>query len=101
MVPIENYGVKCMSMGLLVETDAAFVWRGPMVCLPCYQCLLEDAFVLTLFYLSNVNGLVCMIFTLMGGPCQSNKNEKIMDITYIHTHTHTHTQGDVKIWYVT
>ncbi|KAF3972429.1 hypothetical protein CMV_004054 [Castanea mollissima] len=31
MVPIENYGVKCMSMGLLVETDAAFVWRGPMV----------------------------------------------------------------------
>jgi len=49
MVPIENYGVKCMSMGLLVETDAAFVWRGPMVCLPCYQCLLEDAFVLTPF----------------------------------------------------
>ncbi|XP_075641445.1 iron-sulfur protein required for NADH dehydrogenase, mitochondrial isoform X1 [Castanea sativa] len=31
MVPIENYGVKCMSMGLLVETDAAFVWRGPMI----------------------------------------------------------------------
>ncbi|KAK7842603.1 iron-sulfur protein nubpl [Quercus suber] len=35
MVPIENYGVKCMSMGLLVETDAAFVWRGPMVCREC------------------------------------------------------------------
>ena len=51
MVPIENYGVKCMSMGLLVETDAAFVWRGPMVCLPCYQCLLEDAFVLTPFFI--------------------------------------------------
>uniref|UniRef100_A0A2N9I8Q9 MIP18 family-like domain-containing protein n=1 Tax=Fagus sylvatica TaxID=28930 RepID=A0A2N9I8Q9_FAGSY len=31
MVPIENYGVKCMSMGLLVDTDAPFVWRGPMV----------------------------------------------------------------------
>ncbi|KAG6719021.1 hypothetical protein I3842_04G182200 [Carya illinoinensis] len=31
MVPIENYGIKCMSMGLLVDTDAAFVWRGPMV----------------------------------------------------------------------
>ena len=40
-----------MSMGLLVETDAAFVWRGPMVCLPCYQCLLEDAFVLTPFFI--------------------------------------------------
>lgn len=32
MIPIENYGVKCMSMGLLVDADAAFVWRGPMVC---------------------------------------------------------------------
>ena len=32
MVPIENYGVKCMSIGLLVEKDAPLVWRGPMVC---------------------------------------------------------------------
>ncbi|KAA8543337.1 hypothetical protein F0562_021168 [Nyssa sinensis] len=31
MVPIENYGVKCMSMGFLVEKDAPIVWRGPMV----------------------------------------------------------------------
>ncbi|XP_022995177.1 iron-sulfur protein NUBPL isoform X1 [Cucurbita maxima] len=31
MVPIESYGVKCMSMGLLVENNAALVWRGPMV----------------------------------------------------------------------
>ncbi|KAJ7972694.1 Cytosolic Fe-S cluster assembly factor NBP35 [Quillaja saponaria] len=31
MIPIENYGVKCMSMGLLVDKDAAIVWRGPMV----------------------------------------------------------------------
>ncbi|KAB1208876.1 Iron-sulfur protein NUBPL [Morella rubra] len=31
MVPVENYGIKCMSMGLLVQTDDAFVWRGPMV----------------------------------------------------------------------
>ncbi|XP_010434397.1 PREDICTED: iron-sulfur protein NUBPL-like isoform X2 [Camelina sativa] len=28
---VENYGVKCMSMGLLVEKDAPLVWRGPMV----------------------------------------------------------------------
>lgn len=32
MIPKENYGVKCMSMGLLVEKDAPIVWRGPMVC---------------------------------------------------------------------
>jgi ATP-binding protein involved in chromosome partitioning len=32
MIPIENYGVKCMSMGFLVEKDAPIVWRGPMVC---------------------------------------------------------------------
>ncbi|CAL9023614.1 unnamed protein product [Prunus brigantina] len=31
MVPLESYGVKCMSMGLLVAKDASLVWRGPMV----------------------------------------------------------------------
>ncbi|XP_010538598.1 PREDICTED: iron-sulfur protein NUBPL [Tarenaya hassleriana] len=31
MIPVENHGVKCMSMGLLVEKDAPIVWRGPMV----------------------------------------------------------------------
>ncbi|CAL1376309.1 unnamed protein product [Linum trigynum] len=31
MIPIENYGVRCMSMGFLVEQDAPIVWRGPMV----------------------------------------------------------------------
>ncbi|KAG4186717.1 hypothetical protein ERO13_A08G060900v2 [Gossypium hirsutum] len=31
MIPIENYGVKCMSMGFLVDKDAPIVWRGPMV----------------------------------------------------------------------
>ncbi|MBA0708775.1 hypothetical protein Golax_023867, partial [Gossypium laxum] len=30
MIPIENYGVKCMSMGFLVDKDAPIVWRGPM-----------------------------------------------------------------------
>lgn len=33
MIPIENYGVRCMSMGSLVEEGAAIVWRGPMVCI--------------------------------------------------------------------
>ncbi|XP_057512210.1 iron-sulfur protein required for NADH dehydrogenase, mitochondrial [Actinidia eriantha] len=32
MIPIENHGVKCMSMGFLVgEKYAPIVWRGPMV----------------------------------------------------------------------
>ncbi|CAA2954649.1 iron-sulfur NUBPL [Olea europaea subsp. europaea] len=31
MIPIENYGVKCMSMGSLVAESEALVWRGPMV----------------------------------------------------------------------
>ena len=31
MLPIENYGVKCMSMGFLVEEDTPMIWRGPMV----------------------------------------------------------------------
>ncbi|GER29705.1 cytosolic Fe-S cluster assembly factor nubp1 [Striga asiatica] len=30
MIPIENYGVKCMSMGSLVAEGDAIVWRGPM-----------------------------------------------------------------------
>jgi len=32
MVPLQNYGVKCMSMGfLLKKAEDAVVWRGPMV----------------------------------------------------------------------
>lgn len=30
MIPIENHGVKCMSMGSLVAEGDALVWRGPM-----------------------------------------------------------------------
>ena len=31
LLPMENYGVKCMSMGFLVEEDTPMIWRGPMV----------------------------------------------------------------------
>ncbi|KAL0019302.1 hypothetical protein WJX79_010711 [Trebouxia sp. C0005] len=31
MMPPESWGVKCMSMGFLMEEDAPAVWRGPMV----------------------------------------------------------------------
>ncbi|MCO5561324.1 hypothetical protein L7F22_014945 [Adiantum nelumboides] len=31
MIPLENYGVRCMSMGFLMEEGAPAVWRGPMI----------------------------------------------------------------------
>lgn len=31
MIPLQNYGVKCMSMGFLVNKDAPVIWRGLMV----------------------------------------------------------------------
>jgi ATP-binding protein involved in chromosome partitioning len=31
LLPMENYGVRCMSIGFLVEADTAMIWRGPMV----------------------------------------------------------------------
>jgi ATP-binding protein involved in chromosome partitioning len=31
IVPIEKYGLKLISMGLLVDEKSAVVWRGPMV----------------------------------------------------------------------
>eukprot|EP01102_Stenamoeba_stenopodia_P011942 TRINITY_DN3707_c0_g2_i1.p1 TRINITY_DN3707_c0_g2~~TRINITY_DN3707_c0_g2_i1.p1 ORF type:complete len:330 (-),score=52.61 TRINITY_DN3707_c0_g2_i1:125-1114(-) len=31
LVPMVNYGIRCMSMGFLVEQEAAMIWRGPMV----------------------------------------------------------------------
>ena len=31
MLPMENHGVKCMSVGLLIPDGGAAVWRGPMV----------------------------------------------------------------------
>jgi ATP-binding protein involved in chromosome partitioning len=29
--PMENFGVKVMSMGFMVDEDAPMIWRGPMV----------------------------------------------------------------------
>jgi len=30
MIPLENYGVKVMSIGFLIEEDTPVIWRGPM-----------------------------------------------------------------------
>jgi ATP-binding protein involved in chromosome partitioning len=31
LIPMENYGVKVMSMGFLVDEETPMIWRGPMV----------------------------------------------------------------------
>lgn len=31
IIPVESYGIKVMSMGLLVDEETPVVWRGPMV----------------------------------------------------------------------
>lgn len=41
LVPLEKYGVKLLSMGLLVDQDQAVVWRGPMVSSAVKQFLSE------------------------------------------------------------
>ncbi|KAG9291730.1 hypothetical protein G9A89_012015 [Geosiphon pyriformis] len=39
LIPLINYGVKCMSMGFLVSEDAPVVWRGLMVMKALQQLL--------------------------------------------------------------
>ena len=31
LVPIENYKIKCMSIGFILDEEAPTIWRGPMV----------------------------------------------------------------------
>lgn len=41
LYPMEGHGVKCMSMGFLVEEETPVIWRGPMV-MGAIQQLLND-----------------------------------------------------------
>ena len=41
--PMENFGVKVMSMGFLVEEETPMIWRGPMVMSALTQMLREVA----------------------------------------------------------
>lgn len=41
--PMENYGIKVMSMGFLVDEETAMIWRGPMVQSALLQMLREVA----------------------------------------------------------
>tara|TARA_Y100000590_G_C15577316_1_gene960953 strand:- start:6 stop:1037 length:1032 start_codon:yes stop_codon:yes gene_type:complete len=31
LIPLENYGIKCMSIGFLIGADTPTIWRGPMI----------------------------------------------------------------------
>ncbi len=39
IIPLDAYGVKVMSIGFMVDQEAALVWRGPMVQTAIYQLL--------------------------------------------------------------
>lgn len=41
--PMENYGIKVMSMGFLVDEEIAMIWRGPMIRSALMQMLREVA----------------------------------------------------------
>lgn len=41
IIPHENFGIKCMSIGFMVDEDAAMIWRGPMV-MSAIQQMLND-----------------------------------------------------------
>ena len=41
LLPMENFGVKCMSIGFLIKEETAMVWRGPMV-IGALEQLLRD-----------------------------------------------------------
>ncbi|MBF0563351.1 MAG: Mrp/NBP35 family ATP-binding protein [Alphaproteobacteria bacterium] len=41
LLPLENHGIKCMSIGFMVPEDAPVIWRGPMV-IGALEQLLRD-----------------------------------------------------------
>jgi ATP-binding protein involved in chromosome partitioning len=41
LIPMQNYGLKVMSMGFLVPEDTPMIWRGPMVMSALQQMLRE------------------------------------------------------------
>jgi len=43
LVPVEKYGLKVMSIGLLVDTNTAVVWRGPMASSALKQFMSDTA----------------------------------------------------------
>ena len=50
MIPIDSHGIKCNSMGLLVDEKTAMVWRAPMI-ISAFNQILNDTEWETLDYL--------------------------------------------------
>ena len=42
ILPVDAYGVRCLSMGMLVDAEEAMIWRGPMV-MGAVRQFLQDA----------------------------------------------------------
>jgi ATP-binding protein involved in chromosome partitioning len=42
ILPVDAYGVRCLSMGMLVDPEEAMIWRGPMV-MGAVRQFLQDA----------------------------------------------------------
>jgi ATP-binding protein involved in chromosome partitioning len=42
LLPVMSYGVRCLSMGMLVDSNEAMIWRGPMV-MGVVRQLLQEA----------------------------------------------------------
>ena len=43
MVPLENYGIQIMSIGLMVDQSTPMIWRGPMVTQALEQMIQQSA----------------------------------------------------------
>ena len=43
LLPMEGYGIVCMSMGFLIEDESPMIWRGPMVAGALTQMMREVA----------------------------------------------------------
>lgn len=41
LIPMENYGIKTMSIGYMVEPGTAMIWRGPMVQSALQQMMMD------------------------------------------------------------
>ena len=41
ILPLEGFGVRCMSIGFLIDEDQPMIWRGPMVTSALQQMLTE------------------------------------------------------------
>ena len=92
LVPLENHGIKCMSMGFLVGADKALAWRGPMAGKALNQLLFQVVW-------GNLDVLVVDLPPGSGVPCSNfvhlchwchNAMTMACAISEIHRHFHVH-----------